>query len=150
MNNVGEPFYKSISDATISLSKIVVRFINASEICIDYLKHLKSTFIDNEIISIGKEEIDIDGENNDCQFITTVSNVNNVRLEINETSSKSSKESISNAQSDTNVEKNDSSHVSSVIISNLPTDITENELKSLSKDIKRVLLNKNKRNADLW
>ena len=37
-----EPFYKSISDATISLSKVVVKYINKSEKAIDFLKHLNA------------------------------------------------------------------------------------------------------------
>ncbi len=45
LNNIGDSFYKSISDATISLSKIVVKYIDTSEICIDYIKQLKKTLI---------------------------------------------------------------------------------------------------------
>jgi hypothetical protein len=147
LNNLGEPFYKSISDATISLSKIVVRFINASEICIDYLKHLKNSFIDNEIISISKEEIDADSD--ECQFITTTRSSDKNNLKITESFPKSSKElNIITVQNDKNVEKNDSHQVSSLIISNLPTNVTEDELKELSNDIINVSFLTNKRNTD--
>ena len=129
------------------MSKIVVRFINASEICIDYLKHLKNSFIDNEIISISKEEIDAD--DNECQFITTTRSSDKNNVKINESFPKSSKEvNIITVQNDKNVEKNDSHQVSSLILSNLPTNVTEDELKELSNDIINISFLTNKRNTD--
>lgn len=41
LDGIEEKFYKSIHDATICLSKVVVRYLDASEVCTDYLKQKK-------------------------------------------------------------------------------------------------------------
>ena len=69
MNNVGESFYKSISDSVINLSKTTVRHFNAAEKCIEYFKYLKEP---KKAKTFSHEIIEIDDE----QEINPISSIN--------------------------------------------------------------------------
>ena len=200
MNNIEDEFYKSISDATICLSKIVVRHINASESCIGYIKHLKSIQQNGLASSELNAEIIVE---DDCQMVATIASPLPVQLKSNADSKKldeylvptfSNKTKMSfhgsqiphtssapeivtkqatlneskndnninnnNNNTDNNISENSASNniqrtyyrsyhqVPYLLVSNLPSDIFEHELKSLSRDIQNVLVITNKRNND--
>jgi len=127
---MGADFHKSISDATISLSKIVVKYIDKSERCIDFLKHLN---------------IGLWGENV-SQKISDFNNNNNSSISHNvnpnNTSIWSRLKPISNVIMpipDTIKTPDPNYNPRNILIaSNLPLNVTNLELASLSNEIKGV------------
>jgi hypothetical protein len=115
-----EPFYKSISDATISLSKVVVKYINKSEKAIDFLKHLNAvhSYFDY---------------NNNCSIDYDASK---------ESQTKYPKTEINYNLLDTNKHElfEDSGFI--LIVTGLPENATDMELSSLSSEIKDIFNHK--------
>jgi RNA recognition motif-containing protein len=151
---IEENFYKSIQDATLCLSKVVVRFVNASEVCFDYIKYLNNEQFYSD--QHEKENLQEDTpeliEIDDCveEIAPTQSPpVATTKVSVMQQQQQQSKSVPILSQPMREVKKyNSMDHFyhNSFIISNLPLDVTESELKSLSSDIKNVLSVKNKRN----